>query len=710
MIDRDVEARMDAYRGNPQALAQKYAVGQELLDLIALQKLKSEKESAMRDMQLQMAQQGKPPTIAQRREAEVLGMTKDEILQQQGGIMKQKQDAQQKALEELAAQRNPAAGIPTLPTPEVMPEAAMAAGGIVAFAGGGGTWDKKKTPYDELIEREARRRGIDPVVFKRLIGSESSFNEFAISPRGEKYGVGIAQIADVHGMSKEDRLNPNKAIPAAAEIFSKYLERADGDYAKALQMYKGASTEGGKKRMAGPIQRILEGVTDVLVPTARAGEVQTRGVGQPTKKAVAPAEEEAAYDPMTGIRITGPEATPYKPKAREENRLPPGTEYDPITEGIRSGIGQATGAVQGFFQGRPEAATPTPPASPTSIPYPVPGVPNEERKSIPYPENAQELVTRGVSPTAPPDAQPSQPPAPAAPQASGLASILPPEYQGLAKKQIGAVESQLGTDPEAMAKARAEEYENLYGKDVKAEAALARARLEDRLKRQAEIRQAEKDRRITEALLGAQGATWQEALGSAGRAGLASIRRGEAEELKQLEAEDVARRGLADVGLGVKKGVLEARGTGRKEGIEALQKGATEAGLAVRGAMTAETQRDITAAQLEANKIAEKTRQDTLRVQNEAQRQIRIEAGRTAAHGALGVLKEKIKILTKAYTDAMLLDPNKASTIQTQIDIVEKLLKLEQDKINSRFDSMLSGGSSAVDGTSGYGPLETIKK
>ena len=50
MIDRDVESRMDAYRSNPQALAQKYAVGQELLDLIALQKLKSEKEAAMRDM------------------------------------------------------------------------------------------------------------------------------------------------------------------------------------------------------------------------------------------------------------------------------------------------------------------------------------------------------------------------------------------------------------------------------------------------------------------------------------------------------------------------------------------------------------------------------------------------------------------------------------------------------------------------------------
>lgn len=602
MIDRDIEARMDAYRGNPQALAQKYAVGQELLDLIALQKLKSEKEAAMRNMQLQMAQQGKPPTIAQRREAEVLGMTKDEILQQQGGIMKQKQQAQQQALEELAAQRNPAAGIPTLPTPDVMPEAAMAAGGIVAFAGGG-------TPPDWKEENRRYAKGQQ----KR---EEDRFSILAEELRREEQALRTAKAA-------EDKQRIQNNIDALRREM------------RAIKPAPSASLDSG---------------IAAIIPTAQAREpsyirdpMQERGVISPTQPATPPV---VAIPPA----IAGPK-------------------------------------------------TPTPPAPPTSIPYPIPGVPNEERKSIPYPEGVKDLVPRGASP----GGAPAAPAAPAAPKAAGLEAILPPEYQGLAKKQVGALESQLGTDAEELARQRAIEYYQQYGVPVEKEADLARARLEDRLKRQAEIRQAEKGRRLTEALLGAQGATWQEALGSSGRAGLASIRRGEAEELKQLEAEDVARRGLADIGLGVKKGVLEARGAGRKEGIEALQKGVTEAGLAVGRAMTAETQRDITAAQLEANRIMKETALAQQRTQDEAQRQTRVESGRNAALRALKPLYDRYK----SYADQQALGVKMTPEQQREMQALEKQIQLEQDRINARFDSMLSGGSGAVGG-SGF-TVEKIK-
>ncbi len=42
-LDAQVEQRMDAYRGNPQKLQQRYGANKELLDLLALQKLTSEK-------------------------------------------------------------------------------------------------------------------------------------------------------------------------------------------------------------------------------------------------------------------------------------------------------------------------------------------------------------------------------------------------------------------------------------------------------------------------------------------------------------------------------------------------------------------------------------------------------------------------------------------------------------------------------------------
>ena len=45
-LDAQVEQRMDAYRGNPQKLQQRYGQNKELLDLLALQKLTSEKKAS----------------------------------------------------------------------------------------------------------------------------------------------------------------------------------------------------------------------------------------------------------------------------------------------------------------------------------------------------------------------------------------------------------------------------------------------------------------------------------------------------------------------------------------------------------------------------------------------------------------------------------------------------------------------------------------
>ena len=89
-MDQQVQQQADAFSDNPAALQQRYQKSQQLLDLLALQKLKSDKEAAAREMQMQMEQ--RPQTIAQQREAEVMGLTKDELAKQMGGIMAQRQD------------------------------------------------------------------------------------------------------------------------------------------------------------------------------------------------------------------------------------------------------------------------------------------------------------------------------------------------------------------------------------------------------------------------------------------------------------------------------------------------------------------------------------------------------------------------------------------------------------------------------------------
>jgi hypothetical protein len=173
-LDAQVEQRMDAYRGNPQKLQQRYGQNKELLDLLALQKLTSEKKQVAADMQLK-AQQN-PNTIAQQREAEALELTKSamggslsDLAGRTKGTLDQKNAMQQKNMQRMAQgaskpQMGGGAGLAGLmgkSRPNVPPQAQglagarmaqaansggpvrMAGGGIVAFAGGEGVSGQK---------------------------------------------------------------------------------------------------------------------------------------------------------------------------------------------------------------------------------------------------------------------------------------------------------------------------------------------------------------------------------------------------------------------------------------------------------------------------------------------------------------------------------------------------------------------------------------
>jgi hypothetical protein len=149
MIAQDLQQRIDAYRGNPQMLEQRFQQSQQLIDLLALQKIKSEKEAAARAMQMQMAQ-AQPQTVAQQREQEVMDMTRQEVAQRIGQVGQQQMSRQQDAMKKLLGGIAATPGAQTAMTPR-----AMAAGGIVAFQEGG-------TPIDReaglsLAERANKR-------------------------------------------------------------------------------------------------------------------------------------------------------------------------------------------------------------------------------------------------------------------------------------------------------------------------------------------------------------------------------------------------------------------------------------------------------------------------------------------------------------------------------------------------------------------------
>ena len=151
-IDRIVQDKADAYRGNPAALQKRSAMSKELIDMLALQKITSEKDAAARDMQLQMEQQ--PGTIAQQLEQKAVGQTKNEMLKGVAGVMKTNQAKQQANMQRMAsaglpktAAAGPPQGLAAQPKPNMQ---RMAQGGIVGYAPGGPVEAQEK--FDEIAK------------------------------------------------------------------------------------------------------------------------------------------------------------------------------------------------------------------------------------------------------------------------------------------------------------------------------------------------------------------------------------------------------------------------------------------------------------------------------------------------------------------------------------------------------------------------------
>ena len=145
-IGEEIERKKEAYRGNPQALQKRYQQNKQLVDLLALQQLKSEKEVAVRNMKAQMQQN--PATIAQQREQELLAMIKQEQGQKLGDVAKRTAGTlgQINKRAQQNMQRTAKRGLPSMAGLQGMgglegmrgPQRKAAQGGIIGFKEGGG--------------------------------------------------------------------------------------------------------------------------------------------------------------------------------------------------------------------------------------------------------------------------------------------------------------------------------------------------------------------------------------------------------------------------------------------------------------------------------------------------------------------------------------------------------------------------------------------
>ena len=223
-LDAQVEQRMDAYRGNPQQLQQRYGVNKDLMDLLALQQIKKDKEAVVADMQLKMQQQ--PGTIAQQREQEVLALTKQEMSGTLGqlaantkGTLDQKQSLQNKNMNKMAQnaskpQLGAGAGLAGLMGGGARPQARppqgggvegmlmarnaqrgapvrrMAQGGIVSFSGG------EEVKVGEAVRKRIAELGINVEQFAAMSETQRKSILDSINDRSAlgQFGSGMERI------------------------------------------------------------------------------------------------------------------------------------------------------------------------------------------------------------------------------------------------------------------------------------------------------------------------------------------------------------------------------------------------------------------------------------------------------------------------------------------------------------------------------------
>jgi len=302
MIDQEVNSRVAAYKGNPQALQQKYATSQQLIDLLALQKIKSAQEAAAREMQMQLAQQQAANgesnmTVAQQREKEVMDMTKQELAQQRGELAQQQQTDQKEAMQKLMS------GIANAPgAASAMEPQAMAAGGIVAFQSGNKVEDPEQKSDDELrkkYEREATEMSF---------GQRMQFSSPEVKQMGDRIQ---AENKAAYLKREQNRMMQPVARPPALADMSPALASAPSGIATTPD----AETQKLARLSANP--PAAQNMNPALRPTA--------------PRPMAPPPPQAAKPPMPAA----PPAAPTKPQDQGLGGLQMGPPEDTLQNALR---------------------------------------------------------------------------------------------------------------------------------------------------------------------------------------------------------------------------------------------------------------------------------------------------------------------------------------------------------------------------------------
>jgi len=309
-IDSIVNNLVRTFAANPQGLEDRYATTQELFTLIAMQKLKKDKEAAQRSLQMQM--QPESGTVKDQLEDELMQATKQEIasslapgLQQQGQMMQAQQ--MQKAM---------AGGLPTQPAPNMVN---MARGGIVGYKEG------------ELVEGRSRVGELSRARIRENL--EGALRSLGIKPSEEiNAELATAQTArrDTASMLGEDvARTPPQLLPLPEEV---PLRTSDEVQYAELMRKPPVGTRGlNASDYLGLMQRGESPLAKASTPTPKAGLpslVSQRVIEDPENEAnvamateTLPAMQRAAPTAPTDPRMSRYESQLARLEAEEKDKL-----------------------------------------------------------------------------------------------------------------------------------------------------------------------------------------------------------------------------------------------------------------------------------------------------------------------------------------------------------------------------------------------------
>ena len=213
-----VDDRVSAYQ-SPQELPklqQRYAKSQDLLDLLALQKIKSQQDMIKRQMAMQQqqlnAQNGQTGTVMEQRQKEVHDATTNELAQQVGDTEKQQTQDKQAQMQKLLG-----SGVASAPgAASAAQPIAMASGGIVGFADGGSVDAARKRAEEAMAKLRTfglRQRQQDPEGYAAAEQASKQAQEALANAEREVTGGPVGVMGKPMGIATLPAAQVNPAAP-----------------------------------------------------------------------------------------------------------------------------------------------------------------------------------------------------------------------------------------------------------------------------------------------------------------------------------------------------------------------------------------------------------------------------------------------------------------------------------------------------------------